>query len=256
MSNFYEVENLKKSQEELNQRLEAGEQLDNGNDFVSYKMLYEGKTDEESNIASHNIDKAYAECTAASIARCIKKYAANTHTLYDPKSLILGDFGGGAGFLAASLAPLFNKVVSYDIAEYAGKYGREHFPEVTFVTQAIEPDMTFEEGPFDISLAYEFYPFTRTDEYEYGKSYLDTLLDNTKSGGFLVIGLPDGKERKNIYRNWDKIKKDYKDFQPAIIQQPYAKVSKRIKSAWLQDMMSKVLGLFKERHLLIVLRKC
>ena len=231
------------------------ENRDGRNDFISYRMLYEGYSTEESGIKNHNmnIESAYLVCNE--MMRVIESYVIKHKLSFEPENMIVGDFGGGAGFLASALSKRFKKVYSYDISEYAGKYGSANFFDVSFITQGINIGDNMKEGPFDIIIAYEFYPFTRTKEWSYGKDYIDTCLGNLSDGGILVIGLPIGGGINNLGNNWKKIRSNYKYNCPSIEFMSYCGVMRRINNIFLQRVVSKMAMLFKDKHALIVMKK-
>lgn len=98
----------------------------------------------------------------------------------------------GGGFIASEVSKLYPEanIYSYDIGQYATLYGKEHFSGVTFINKAITENDIFEEGKFDVILAYEFYPFSRTAEWDYQREYISMCLRNLNKGGYLIIGLP------------------------------------------------------------------
>jgi ubiquinone/menaquinone biosynthesis C-methylase UbiE len=171
MKDWFKVENLSKIQNERMQNYENGD-VDVKNDFDSYRKLYEGS--DNSGIESHN----ELGSSAMLIADCLRDMVG-----FEPETV--ADMGGGVGFVANEISKVWTKtkVYSYDLGEYATKYGQEHFKNVTFINKAIDVNDIFEEGQFDVIFAREFYPFSRTTEWEYQKSYIDMFLNNIKTGG-------------------------------------------------------------------------
>ena len=189
--NWYTKENLEKEEKLIREgRLDEG----TGGDFVSYKMMKEGKTPTESNIKSHNAIGIAAEATAACVSHILGKRTAETKSVEfkTDSDYKIGDFGGGLGYIANAISKEIpeSKIYSYDVSGDAGEYGRKHFPQVQFITGALGENDVLQDGPFDAIVANEFYPFTRTEDYSYQKAYVDMCLNNLKGGGMLIIGAP------------------------------------------------------------------
>jgi len=253
MSDWFKVDNLEEQQIEDMKKYEAGVR-DVGGDFQSYRMLVEGNI-EGSGIVHHNVLHDGGMNLAKTISQLIGQYAREHKFRYTPTNMTVGDFGGGVGFLDNGLSLIYKKVVSYDVAEYAGIYGKSHFPQVNFVTRGLKEDTNLEEGPFDMVLAYEFYPFTRTDNWEYNKAYIEMCFDNMNSNSYLAIGLPNGPTRENLLRNKKAMEKEYSDRDLEIMTLPFSKIKKLIKSVKGSQILSDMAGLAKEKHVLVVMHK-
>lgn len=117
------MENLEKAQIEQNVKYENG-QIDNMNDFHSYRSLNMGV---KSSIALHNAMVDSAKTTARTV-----KYIASKYLKFD--GCRIGDFGGGAGFIAHEIAYTYGEESKiYDLAIEASKYGMAHFGDVHFI---------------------------------------------------------------------------------------------------------------------------
>ena len=165
------------------------------------------------------------------------------------------DLGGGCGFLAHSVQKYCKRVFSYDIAKEATIYGKNHFKEITFITKGVTNEEQFEEGPFDLVLAYEFYPFTRTDDWEYQQGYIDMCLANLNQEGILVIGLPDCRHEVNLLKNKKKIYETYRKNGVEIVVMPHLKIHRVVKNWIVAQCISRLINLFHDAHYFIVLRK-
>lgn len=100
------------------------------------------------------------------------------------------------------------------MAEYATKYGNENIKGVHFVNVVITEDSQLSDSGFDLVLAYEFYPFTRTTDWRDHKMYLDMCITNCNAGGYVVLGMPESCNgmRKNIMtENENKVIAEYGD---------------------------------------------
>lgn len=102
-------------------------------------------------------------------------------------------------------------------------------------------------------LAYEFYPFTRTNEWDYQKKYIQMCLKNLRAGGLLLIGLPHSRETKNLMDNEKNLGKYFKEYYPHKLLMPYSRMitlcAGHIKIA---KAVSSVMALFKVRHYFLV----
>lgn len=166
----------------------------------------------------------------------------------------LGGFRGGTGFLANGLKRYFRTVYSYDISKDAGEYGRKNFKGINFITKAITEADEFAEGPFDVILAYEFYPFTRTSEWEYQKKYIDMCLNNLNRDGILFIGLPDCRKCENLLRNKDNMLECYRSNQIEVRIAPKVKAYVVLKNWMMAYIASLLISRFVDTHYCIMLK--
>lgn len=249
MAEWFEASELRKTELRKKERYDKGE-IDYTNDFDSYRGLADEKSLDEVQIKSHNAVGQAAEVVAQMLACMCRKYKIVPNSI--------GDFGGGAGFIADAVSKKFPgvKVFSYDVSEDAGIYGKKNFTDVSFITQALEADDLLSEGKFDCILANEFYPFTRTSDFGYQRKYLDMCLNNLSDKGIVVIGLPEGKTRNNLMKNMEAIRKEYGQRLLGVHCVPYAKLYGLLRnyncSLWISHIMGK---LKKDRHVVIVLQK-
>ena len=187
------------------QSYEAGE-VNLGYDFDSYRKLYEyGK---KSRITDHNAIGKYAEDIVANIKKNL--------SVHIDRIFRIADVGGGTGGIARELKRQFPdaEVYSYDMAEYATKYGNKNIKDVNFVNMVINENTQLSDEQFDLVLAYEFYPFTRTKEWTIHKKYLDMCIRNCNRGGYVVLGMPDtrGGVFYNIMtENENKVLEEYEN---------------------------------------------
>lgn len=93
---WFKVENLEKMQEEEIARYDKGE-IDNRNDFHSYRLLNEGKDFLESGIAEHNVTGRFADAMADLIYGQLEWYCKKHSFPNCPGNL--GDLGGVLAFL-------------------------------------------------------------------------------------------------------------------------------------------------------------
>lgn len=196
----------------------------------------------------------YSDFLAKSIMNKLKNYTDSCQIELEKR--LLGDWGGGIGTLANSLNKYFNQVFSYDIAKDAGEYGKKQFPKVNFITKGITDREIFEEGPFNVLIAYEFYPYTRTSEWDYQKKYIDMCLLNLKKDGLLIIGTPNSRKKDNIMRNKRLILQNYsKKHQVKIFRLPSYQIFKVIKNLYFTNLLSDIFSVLRDSHYLIIMHK-
>lgn len=188
-------ENLK--QQEVQESSSDVKESNPKSDFGSYKMLKNGKSG--SLIEFHNcMDEAAASYSGAVTQLMRRKM--NT-----AQSFLLADVGCGAGFVANELK-LMNpsaEVYAYDISSDGVEFGSENFPNVKFEQKSIDIGMDFGHK-FSVIHAREFYPFSRTNSFEYHKDYLNTFVKNLAVNGFIIIG--NIHNEKSLFNNYQELK--------------------------------------------------
>lgn len=242
---WYKVDELVKNAKDRYKEYDNGE-IDNTNDCDSYRLLYEGQ--ENTNIESHNSLGVAADTISACISFTIRKYAKTAKKL--------ADLGGGCGFIASAIKKKNSEldIYSYDLQKYASLYGQKNFPNIKFICKAINPDDIFDEGKFDVILAYEFYPFTRNSEVLYQKSYVDMCLNNLNDNGILLIEAPITKESNNILNIENEMRKSYNVLDKIIM--PYPKIHKLCKNYFMANIVSRIFALFRtSKQCLLVVKK-
>lgn len=246
---WFKVENLAESQAKMEDQYENGI-INNKNDFHSYRIMAEHGAG--SNIESHNATGSAASAIAFFIHKAVKRYARKHHISTECMRK-MADFGGGCGFIAAALDKLGYNVCSYDIVKYAGVYGRMHFPHVRFITKPLQEDEILEEGLFDVIVANEFYPFTRTGEWEYQKKYIKMCLKNLKENGILVIGLNDGV-KNSLLNNRNRMENEFKQCNIKLYQRPRVKIYQITHNYFAACVLSSIVDCFRTKSYLILMQ--
>ena len=152
------------------------DQLDLGNDFGSYrKVLLTGET-QDSLLELHNDLAPF------------QKLRDLDRLLGKPRPTSILDVGCGIGVTTRGLAHLYPDadVLGVDVSEDAISYARMTHSEVEFVALAIHPRGE-EIGLFDLIYCFEFYPFTRTNDYEWQADFIDYLTKQLATSGSLII---------------------------------------------------------------------
>ena len=175
--------------------------IDTGGDFGSYKVMLELGDLEKSQIRSHNdIQPRYR-------VRTVKRLLGGL----EPLRVL--DAGCGLGFTTNELKRQFPnaKVYGVDVSSDAIKFARANFPDCEFDCFAIDPDSGDFEVQFDLILAFEFYPFTRTSDLKEHVRFIRYLLSLLSSRGKLVIyQLWNNDESLSV--NYDKLKSGFSPF--------------------------------------------
>lgn len=213
-----------------------------GNDFGSYAVINETNSLEKSAIESHNLIHADAR------VRLYRK------VLPRKKYIDIADIGCGIGMTASSLARRFPgaRVIGYEISHDAVTYATRMYPHVVFEQKAIAPDGDFGRN-FDLILCQEFYPFTRTSDWEIQHSYILGMLRHLRNSGLLAIELSERSSDRTILANLDHMS----EFRMSTRILPFDKIFRIIPILWIADLLSAVVGCTsgRERNVLIVIEK-
>ena len=185
---WYRVENLRKSYQEQTEKYAKEGVADSRGDFGSYLSMMNHGTDDM--IGSHNEIGDGALAKAKVIVKYLKEQDVSVKSI--------ADMGGGCGFIANELHQICPEtmVYSYELAEAAVEYARQHFSGdgIQFIAKAIDIGDKFSEGPFDAIVCHGFYPFCRNCDVEYQVAYINTFLDNLIKGGILMINCLDSPD--------------------------------------------------------------
>jgi SAM-dependent methyltransferase len=211
-----------------------------GGDFGSYAAALRKGTIEGTEVDSHNLVAAAAR---------VRQYR---HILPRRRYASIADVGSGLGFTTLALAREFAaaKVVGYEVSPDAVAYAERHHPGPTYRCQVI--DITSELGErFDLVLAQEFYPFTRTAEWKFAKSFIDLLLRHLNPGGILLIELSERHPDRTILAN----RAELAAFRPRYRRLAFDRIYRKLKSFWLSDLASAVVGPLRgaDRNLAILI---
>lgn len=190
---WFSAEELQRQEEQELKELNMNGHIKNNSDFRSYLLL--NKENKAPDIHSHNLDKKNSKY----VAFCLKTLTEN---LIKPNKLL--ELGCGAGFSTMGLIDSFpeSKIFAVDASKNAIEYAQRNVNGATFACLGINPDTKIEGQPFDLTIAYEFYPFSRTNDFDYQMQMINGLLDQTK---YLVIANAIGYE--TIFTNQRALQK-------------------------------------------------
>ena len=223
--------------------------LDLKSDFGSYKALRYGKN--KTMIETHNSCGKRSIFLAEHLSRFINRYIK--------KPMVIADMGCGAGFIANDLHNIIKncEIFAFDVSEDAIAYGKEKFPKVHFEAKVIAPDTEF-GILFNIIYAHEFYPFTRTNSFEFQKSYIDNFLKQIDfdNNGLLIISLKHTK--KCLLNNYDEFIKNYQgEYQIERFIIPSFKIYNLFKLYNLSSLITVIINIIlnrKNSYIIIVRR--
>jgi SAM-dependent methyltransferase len=175
-------ENLKRQEKEAIAGVERGEDGSRG-DFGAYYALLTGKNTDW--VKAHAVsDERYLASYARQLNMVIREERA------ERGALSLLDVGCGPGMLTAMLSrKLPNcRARGIDVSESAIEYGRRRHPNCRFDVVTVDAAMDLRER-FDVVHAREFYPFTRTGDLEFHRTYVEALARHVGEQGVLVLAL-------------------------------------------------------------------
>jgi 2-polyprenyl-3-methyl-5-hydroxy-6-metoxy-1,4-benzoquinol methylase len=185
------------------------------NAFGSYRVMVETDQPKKAQISQHN------DMRPSYRTRLVKK-------LIGPLQIgSILDVGCGIGITTESLREVFKStsVTGIDISRDAIKYATSKHRECNFICDSIDPESGKTYDFFDLICAFEFYPFTRTSDYETHKSYIEYLVSFLKPEGRLVIWQR-WDNQESLSTNFDKIQNELTDYQFSSFRLPLTIVAK------------------------------
>ena len=139
-----------------------------------------------------------------------------------PKTI--AEIGCGAGFTTNTLKNVYRNslVYGYEISYDAIEYAKNNFPQCHFEQKKIDPSFELGEIKFDLILCQEFYPFTRTKNFDKHFQWLQFLLNNLNKDGIALITLP--------VSNFNSINSSYKTLTNSFYLKRFTLAHPRISS--------------------------
>lgn len=176
------AENLKRQEKEAIERVRKGGD-GSGGDFGSYYALLTGKNTEW--VKAHAVsDENYLSSYAGQLERLLRGEGVGR------AGIRLLDVGCGPGLLTWTLSRSLPgcRARGIDISESAIEYARRQYPDCRFDPVSVDGSMELGER-FDVVHAREFYPFTRTGDLDFHRTYLEALARHVDEAGVLVLTL-------------------------------------------------------------------
>ena len=214
------------------QKIKPLEDINTRGDFGSYATANRGKGLLASEVSQHNLLNAQTR---------VGSYKDN---LTGFKIESIADLGCGLGFTVDALAKVFNtaQVTGYEISADACEFASKNFPQLKFMREAVHPDSALERK-YDLILAQEFYPFTRTSKSEYNLGYAKTLVMSLTEEGVALITLTAGTT-ESILSNIGSVTKnlDAMGYEVEVLTLPFDRIRKVIPSYILANLVSSIMA--------------
>ncbi len=193
---WFSPKNLEKSRAEY----ESADPISmpGGGDFSSYAKANRGVGLVGSGIENHNLVNPTIR---------IRLYK---HIVGASPHAKIADLGCGLGFSSNALADVFSaNVDGYEVSLDAVQFSEKTWPGLCFFCRAIEPYVPLGQM-YDLIVAQEFYPFTRTADLDVHLGYIDALQKSLNDGGVILIGLSEGTT-ESILSNMPELKEQLKN---------------------------------------------
>jgi len=239
---WWKPENLEIQQLEC-QKIDDLSALDSQGDFGSYRKVLLGNSIESSGLASHN--DLNPEEKILYVHSLIKKRKSD--------KLNILDVGCGAGFTSESLGVFYDQsnVTGVDISQDGIEYAKKKHHKANFICQMVDSNNS-KIGCFDLIYAFEFYPFTRTNDFDTHTSFLRYFLSQLNLGGELVL-YQKWNNIDSVANNLKSIKKIFPDYSFDLNFVPYKKIKKIVRNRLVSIAISMIIGKIQRRSLVKVL---
>ena len=123
------------------------------------------------------------------------------------------DVGCGLGFTTNELKKKYPQadVVGIDISLEAVQFAKYNFKQIDFKAICIDPRYDNLGNSYDLILASEFYPFTRTSDANENRDYLLHFLNSlSHSGNLILFQRKDNPD--SIFVNLTNLRKEFKNY--------------------------------------------
>jgi SAM-dependent methyltransferase len=231
MANWFDPHQLSASERKI-----AGRELEeiaNEGDFGAYAEV--NRTDNfGETLPSHNLIK---------VAGRVEVY----RQILKRDLAAIADIGCGIGLTACELSKQFApaKVHGYEVSQEAVAYAKRACPDVNFVAGAISPDSDLDIG-FDLILAQEFYPFTRTGDFSVQSDYLEFLAQHLLPGGVALIVLSERDRHQTLLANLPELRDwcEERDLVATYFKLPFDRIYRTLPVLWMSRLASIPFSLF------------
>lgn len=171
----------------------------------------------------------------------------------------VADIGCGLGHTAAALSQNFHtsSVTGLDISTDACEWAQRQWPALKFIAQAISSE-GLGGRYFDFIVCQEFYPFTRTNDWEFQNGMIDGLVKALAPHGLLLIVLTERNAASTILANSLRLQVycDKHALSYSYVRLPFDKVFRYFPvyrvASWISDLLSKALR--KPQNIALLLR--
>ena len=200
---WWEPENLANQEKELRETLSA-DNFDKGGDFGSYKAIKEGVDLKDSHLVHHNVfQEKRLNQVLFDYVNLLKK-----ENQKPPKTI--ADLGCGAGFTTNTLKKFYQNslVFGYEISYDAIEYAKNNFPQCHFEQKKIDPSLDLGDIKFDLIICQEFYPFTRTKDFDKHFQWLQFIFNNLNKDGMALITVT-SSNLESITSSYETLKNNF-----------------------------------------------
>jgi 2-polyprenyl-3-methyl-5-hydroxy-6-metoxy-1,4-benzoquinol methylase len=172
---WWKPENLQKAEKEC-RNISDTNQLDVRGDFGSYRKVLLTGAIKNTLLDQHNDLNPLRKIKA--INRLLKNIKVND----------ILDAGCGMGFTTEALAKYYKgaKVLGVDVSADAIEFAQNYHKRARFLSAVISPDSK-KLGFFDLIFCFEFYPFTRNNDYELQSRFIDYFASQLSPNGKIII---------------------------------------------------------------------
>lgn len=174
------AENLKRQEQSEIAKIEGGSSGADCGDFGAYYALLSGKNPELAGV--------HAVSSGPYLAAYVRQLRVILETAGRAQRPSILDVGCGPGALTQKILEGFpgSRVRGIDISESAIAYGRRTYPGCRFAVVSVDEKMDLGET-FDVVHAREFYPFTRTGDFDFHRKFVEVLAKHVAERGVLVL---------------------------------------------------------------------
>jgi protein-L-isoaspartate O-methyltransferase len=205
--------------------------IKSGGDFMSYAKVNRGNGLVDSEIEYHNL--VDPQFRVGLYSQLIKQGACQK----------IADIGCGLGFTSGALSQKFgtDNVTGYEVSLDAVQFAKKEWPKLKFITGSIKEASCLQDT-YDLIVAQEFYPFTRTNDLNVHNGFLTTLLQSLNNSGVLLIGLAEGGE--TIINNIHKLDDVLRRFNANLSMHyfPFRKIYEVVGSYYIASILSSVIN--------------
>ena len=229
-NSWWTPKNLKEAEKAFRGELNLGE-INTKNDFGSYKVMLETNDLEYSKISLHN------DLSPEYKIRYIKKLVKIQNNFK-----IIYDVGCGLGFTTNALSQFYPnyEVIGVDISNDAIEFGKAISKVTKFQSEVIDPKDKSQKFKADMICAFEFYPFTRTDDLTSHIEFISHFSKDLNRNGKIII-FQKWNNPKSLSKNYEILKTKFPNlwFEDYFI--PPKKIAKVFKSRLLSNLVSAIL---------------
>lgn len=217
-------------------------------DFGSYALVNRGGGLAGSGIESHNLIHAEAR------ARLYRQLLGGWH----PASI--ADLGCGLGLTSGALKRAYPQaaIQGFEVSGDAVDFAARTFPTCRFTRMALAPDSDL-GGRFELVLCQEFYPFTRTGDWETHRGFLHLAMNHLAPGGRVLVVLSERDSHATILNNRGALATLARDQGWTLAERvmPYDRVFRNLPILALARPASWLMGkvLRRDRNILITLSR-